>query len=80
MEARDYVQALIDGGMTQQQIADQAEIPQGTISKIVRGQVKDVLSVNYRKLQALHAGKCVPDPRGVDLGPLARRSPAKQDA
>jgi transcriptional regulator with XRE-family HTH domain len=65
MEARDYVQALIDGGMTQQQIADKAEIPQGTISKIVRGQVKDVLSVNYRKLQTLHAEKCAPKHRGA---------------
>jgi transcriptional regulator with XRE-family HTH domain len=54
MEARDYVAALIERGLTQQQIADRVEIPQPTISKIARGEVKDVLSRNYRKLQALY--------------------------
>ncbi len=60
MEARDYVQALIDAGMSQKAIAEGSDVPQPTISKIYRGQVKDVLSVNYRKLQALHAKKCKP--------------------
>lgn len=54
MEARDYVTALIEAGLTQQQIAERVDIPQPTISKIARGDVKDVLSRNYRRLQALH--------------------------
>ena len=56
MEARDYVNALInEGGLTQSQIEARTGIRQATISKVARGDVKDVLSVNYRKLQALHA-------------------------
>lgn len=54
MEAKDFVDALSKGGMTQSQIADRTGIPQPTISKVSRGDVKDVLSVNYRKLQALY--------------------------
>lgn len=55
MEARDFVVALIDAGLTQVQIAERCGIPQPTISKVARGDVKDVLSVNYRRLQSLHA-------------------------
>ena len=40
--------------MTQARIAALTGIPQPTISKVVTGRVADVLSVNYRKLQALH--------------------------
>lgn len=55
MEARDYVNALIEMGLTQTQIAEKTGIQQPAISKVARGDVKDVLSVNYRRLQALHA-------------------------
>jgi transcriptional regulator with XRE-family HTH domain len=55
MEARDYVSDLLHRGWTQFQIAQRTGIPQPTISKVVRGATKDVLSQNYRKLQALHA-------------------------
>lgn len=55
MEARDFIAALVQAGLTQQQIADRTGIPQPTISKVLRGDVADVLSRNYRKLQALHA-------------------------
>jgi transcriptional regulator with XRE-family HTH domain len=55
MEALDYVKALLDSGLTQSEIADRTGIPQPTISKIYRGDIADVLSRNYRKLQALHA-------------------------
>jgi len=55
MEARDFVEALIGKGLTQSQIAERTGIPQPTISKVARGDVSDVLSRNYRKLQALHA-------------------------
>lgn len=55
MEARDFIGALLGAGMTQVEIAERTGIPQPTISKVARGDVKDVLSQNYRKLQALHA-------------------------
>jgi len=54
MEARDYVNALIQLGLTQTVVADQTGIPQPTISKVARGEVADVLSRNYRKLQTLY--------------------------
>lgn len=55
MEARDFVTDLLSWGWTQEQIADETEISQGSVSKIHRGAVKDVLSGSYRKLQELHA-------------------------
>lgn len=55
MEAKDYVHAIRSAGLTQAQIAERTGIPQPTISKIERGDVKDVMSKNYRALQALHA-------------------------
>lgn len=55
MEARDFIAALVDKGWTQAQIAERTGIPQPTLSKVLRGDVKDVLSRNYRQLQALHA-------------------------
>lgn len=54
MEARDYVAALRKAGLTQVQIAERTGITQPTISKVMRGDVSDVMSRNYRKLQALH--------------------------
>ncbi len=54
MEAKDYVTAIRAAGLTQAQIADETGIPQPTISKIERGAVSDVMSRNYRALQALH--------------------------
>ncbi len=55
MEARDFIAALVERGWTQQQIAARTGIPQPTISKVLRAEVEDVLSRNYRKLQALHS-------------------------
>lgn len=56
MEAKDYVVAIrVVGKLTQAQIAERTGIPQPTISKIERGDVSDVMSRNYRALQALHA-------------------------
>jgi transcriptional regulator with XRE-family HTH domain len=54
MEAKDYLQAIRERGLTQAQIADRTGIPQPTISKIERGDVSDVMSKSYRALQALH--------------------------
>jgi len=53
MEAKDFVNALVDAGLTQTVIAERTGIPQPTISKVARGDVSDVMSRNYRKLQAL---------------------------
>jgi transcriptional regulator with XRE-family HTH domain len=61
MEARDFISDLIASGMTQSQIEARTGIRQATISKVARGDVKDVLSANYRKLQALHAEVCPGD-------------------
>lgn len=58
MEARDFVAALVEKGLTQQNIAERTGIPQPTVSKVLRGDVSDVMSRNYRKLQALHAEVC----------------------
>lgn len=61
MEARDFVEALIGKGLTQSDIAERTGIPQPSISKVARGEVDDVLSRNYRKLQTLHAEVCGDD-------------------
>lgn len=53
MEAKDYVLALKEKGLTQTQIAVATGIPQPTISKIERGEVTDVMSKSYRALQSL---------------------------
>ncbi len=55
MEARDFIAALIGKGMTQSDISERTGISQPTISKVARGDVSDVMSRNYRKLQELHA-------------------------
>lgn len=55
MEAKDYIQALLDAGLTQQQIAARIGTSQGTVSKVLRGETKDVLSRVYRKLGDVHA-------------------------
>lgn len=54
MEAHEFIHALIAAGLTQSQIADRTGVPQPTISKVMRGEVKDVMSRNYRRIQALH--------------------------
>lgn len=54
MEAKDYVLALKAARMTQTQIANATGIAQPSISKIERGEVEDVMSRNYRALQALY--------------------------
>lgn len=54
MEPIEYLQALLAAGLTQSQIADRTGVPQPTISKVLRGEVKDVMSRNYRRIQALH--------------------------
>ena len=76
MEARDYIQALMDLGLNQVAIARRSEVPQSTISKVMRGEVTDVLSRNYRKLQALHAE--VLAERAVSGAPVLVVNPAAQ--
>lgn len=65
MEAKDLVAALVKSGLTQAQIAERTGIPQPTLSKVLRGNVDDVLSRKYRKLEALHnevLGQPAPEP------------------
>ena len=54
MEAKDYVLALKERGLTQMQIEEITNIPQPTISKIERGDVADVMSKTYRALKAAY--------------------------
>lgn len=54
MEPKELVLALLSMGLTQQQIADKTGVAQPTISKVARGDIEDVLSRNYRRLEALH--------------------------
>ncbi len=63
MEAIDYVLAIRSRGLTQAQVAERTGIPQPTISKIERGDVLDVMSRNYRALQALHEDLLAADPK-----------------
>lgn len=60
MEARDYLLAIRALGLTQVQVAEQSGVPQPTISKIERGETKDVLSKNFLALQKLHGELCTP--------------------
>lgn len=62
MEARDFVHDLQKWGLTQTQIAERSGVPQPTVSKIARGAVDDVLSKNYRSLEALHKEEAAKQP------------------
>lgn len=54
MDAKDYLKAIRATGMTQAEVSAKTGIPQPTISKIELGKIADVLSKNYRALQALY--------------------------
>jgi transcriptional regulator with XRE-family HTH domain len=66
MTAQDYLKAIRATGLTQAQVAERTGIPQGTISKIETGLVKDVLSKTYIALQALHGELLAPKRRASD--------------
>lgn len=70
MEAQDYVEALCRHGLTQSQIEAETGIPQPHISKILRGAVSDVMSKNYRALQALYETR-IPAADRAELEKLA---------
>jgi predicted transcriptional regulator len=78
MEARDYVNDLVKWGLTQAQIAERSGVPQPTISKIARGTVEDVLSRNYRSLQAVHAEEAAK--QAEKAGAAGGANPAAQGA
>lgn len=59
MEAFDYITALRKL-MTQEQISHETGISQSTISKIENKGVADVMSKNYRALEALYNEKFLP--------------------
>lgn len=55
MEPRDLIQQLLSAGFTQQRISVEVGVAQSTISKLLRGDVSDMLSRSYRRLVAFHA-------------------------
>ena len=58
MEAAELVCALLEAGLSQEQIAKEAQVHQTTVSKLARGDIKDTLSKTYRALLAVHARHC----------------------
>ena len=54
MDAKHMVDALVAGGWTQKQIEERTGIPQPTVSKIARGDVRDVMSKTYLALLSLY--------------------------
>lgn len=54
MEAKDYLRAIRATGLTQTEVAGRSGVPQPTISKIERGETRDVLSKNFIALQRLY--------------------------
>lgn len=60
MEPKQLVDAIRAKGLTQMAITDETGISQPTISKIERGDITDVMSRNYRALEALYHKVCKP--------------------
>lgn len=54
MTPLDLITAIRAHDLTQVQIAERSGVTQSTVSKIERGEVKDVLSASYLALQALY--------------------------
>lgn len=54
MTPLDLITAIRAHGLTQVQVAERSGVTQSTVSKIQRGEVKDVLSAGYLSLQALY--------------------------
>lgn len=54
MEAKDYLRAVRESGLTQTEVSVRCGIPQPTISKIERCESRDVLSKNFLALQRLY--------------------------
>jgi transcriptional regulator with XRE-family HTH domain len=55
LEPKALISDLVGKGWTQQRIGERIGIEQATVSKVLRGDTKDVMSATYRKLLALHA-------------------------
>jgi transcriptional regulator with XRE-family HTH domain len=62
LEPAGFVTDLLEAGLTQEQIATRAGVHQTTVSKLARGDTKDVYSRTYRALQSLHTEICRPQP------------------
>jgi len=54
MEPHQLLKSIRESGLTQVQVSERTGIPQPTISKLERGEVRDVFSRSYRALLALH--------------------------
>ena len=66
LTAQEYLKLIRDTPMTQEEVSRRTGIPQGTISKIERGKVDDVLSKTYLSLKALYDELHPPAPGGWD--------------
>ncbi|MGN8062775.1 helix-turn-helix domain-containing protein [Ralstonia sp. 22111] len=76
---RQLIQAAIDAGMTQAEIASAARVTQATISRILSGDHTDPRSSTVEKLRALKIKK----PRRAKAAPapvIAEPAPAEQVA
>lgn len=58
MTAQQMIEALLDSGLTQMQIADGAGMPQSTVSKLLRGDHKDTSLSHGLRLIELHQRVC----------------------
>lgn len=54
MEARQLIRSLMNGGLTQKEIARHIGMSQGAVSKLLHGQLADVTSRRHQKLLELH--------------------------
>jgi transcriptional regulator with XRE-family HTH domain len=52
--AQEYLKRIRAVPMTQEEVSRRTGIPQGTVSKIERAKVSDVLSTTYLALKGLH--------------------------
>lgn len=76
--AHDYLELIRAKGLTQAEIETRTGIPQGTISKIERGKVDDVMSKTYLALKALHDEIYPEQRRSTDPLPKAALTQAAQ--
>lgn len=58
MTPLQIIAALRAKGLTQKEIGDSTGLSQSMVSKVERGDIKDVVSRHYRALVVLYAQKC----------------------
>lgn len=58
MSIQDIIQALIDDGLTQLEIADKAVVCQSQLSDLLRGRRKDIAYSSGKRIEALAIKRC----------------------